>query len=167
MDIGGELDIATADMAVRYVSHVIDSRCGAVTVDLTALGFCDAAGLTALLRMVGYAQQAACPFCLASLSPSLIKIMRVTGLARRLLTPTCPQRAACLVTEDAPAAPGSAGQARGWVGAARHAMITLGYSPRSIGDAILRDPFAAPAPGRSPGQAKYLTHEGQATVKSC
>jgi anti-anti-sigma factor len=96
VDIGGELDIATADVVVRYVSHVIDSRCRAVTVDLTALGFCDAAGLTALLRMVGYAQQAACPFCLASPSPSLIKIMRVTGLARRLLTPTHPQRAACL-----------------------------------------------------------------------
>lgn len=55
VDIGGELDIATADVAVRYVSHVIDSRCRAVTVDMTALGFCDAAGLTVLLRMVGYA----------------------------------------------------------------------------------------------------------------
>jgi hypothetical protein len=40
--LGGELDIATADAAVSYVTQVIDRHHGPVIVDLTALGFCDA-----------------------------------------------------------------------------------------------------------------------------
>ena len=87
VDISGELDNATAGLAVRYVRQVIDRHRGPVTVDLDALGFCDAGGLGAFLRMAGYAEQAGCAFRLVSLRPSLIKIMRITGLDRRLLAP--------------------------------------------------------------------------------
>ena len=59
---------------------------GPVIVDLAALVFCDARGLAALVRMAGYAEQKSCPFQLASPSPSLVKIMRITGLDRRFLT---------------------------------------------------------------------------------
>jgi anti-sigma B factor antagonist len=83
VDIGGELDIATAEPAVRYVSQVIGRHRRPVIVDLTALRFCDARGLSGLLRMAGDAQQAGCPFRLASPSPSLVKIMRITGLDHR------------------------------------------------------------------------------------
>jgi len=83
--IGGELDIATAELAVRYVRQVTDQHRGPVIVDLAALSFCDAGGLGALLRMAGYAEQAGCPFRLASPRPSLVKIMRITGLDRRFL----------------------------------------------------------------------------------
>jgi anti-sigma B factor antagonist len=85
--IGGELDFATAEMAVRYVSRVIDSHHGPVIVDLTALGFCDAQGLGALVRMAGHAGRAGRPFRLVSPSPSVVKIMRITGLDRRFLVP--------------------------------------------------------------------------------
>lgn len=86
VDIGGELDIATADTAVsRYVTDIIDHHHGPVVVNLTGLRFCDARGLSALLRMANYAEQAGCPFMLASPSPPLIKLMRITGLDRRLL----------------------------------------------------------------------------------
>src|SRR5215510_4256313 len=51
VDIGGELDIATAEPAVRYVSQVIGRHGGPVIVDLTTLRFCDAKGLSGLLRM--------------------------------------------------------------------------------------------------------------------
>ena len=90
--VGGELDFATAEMAVRYVSRVIDSHHGPVIVDLTALGFCDAQGLSALVRMAGYAERADRPFRLVSPSPSVVKIMRITGLDRRFLVPpaSCP-----------------------------------------------------------------------------
>ena len=47
--------------------------------------FCDAKGLAALVRMARYAEQKGRPFRLASPSPSLIKIMRITGLDRRFL----------------------------------------------------------------------------------
>ena len=86
VDLGGELDITSAEVAVSYVRDVINRHCGPVIVDLAALGFCDARGLGALVRMADYAEQKGCPFRLASPSPSLIKIMHITGLQRRFLT---------------------------------------------------------------------------------
>ena len=86
--IGGELDFATAEMAVAYVSDVIDRHRGPVTVDLAALSFCDAQGLSALVRMAGSAERAGRPFRLVSPGPSVVKIMRITGLDRRFLGPS-------------------------------------------------------------------------------
>ena len=86
VDLGGDLDILSADVAVNYVTNVIDRHRGPVTVNLTALAFCDARGLAALVRMAGYADRKGCPFRLASPSPRLIKIMRITRLDRRFLT---------------------------------------------------------------------------------
>ena len=86
VDLGGELDFASAAAAVCYVRDVIDRHRRPVIVDLAALVFCDARGLAALVRMAGYAEQKSCPFRLASPSPSLVKIMRITGLDRRFLT---------------------------------------------------------------------------------
>ena len=85
MDLDGELDFASADAAVCYVKDVIDRHPGPVIVDLAALVFCDARGLAALVRMAAYAEQKSCPFRLASPSPSLVKIMRITGLDRGFL----------------------------------------------------------------------------------
>jgi anti-sigma B factor antagonist len=85
VDIVGELDIATTAMAVSYVKDVLDHHHGPVIVDLTALRFCDARGLTALVRMANYAEQTGLPFMLASPSPLLVKLMRITGLDRRFL----------------------------------------------------------------------------------
>ena len=95
MDLGGELDIASAEMAVSYVRDVIDRHRRPVRVDLTALAFCDARGLTALVRMAGYAEQMGCAFQLSSPSLSLVKIMRITGLDRRFLAFQAAQQAAC------------------------------------------------------------------------
>ena len=85
VDLGGELDIVSAEVAVSYVRDVIDRHLGPVIVDLTALAFCDACGLAALVRMAGYANQKGCSFRVASPSRSLVKIMRITGLDRRFL----------------------------------------------------------------------------------
>jgi anti-anti-sigma factor len=82
----GELDCTTAEAAVSYVSDLIDRHCGPMIADLTALAFCDARGLAALARMAGYAEQKRCPFRLASPTPMLIKIMRITGLDQKLRT---------------------------------------------------------------------------------
>ena len=81
-DIGGELDIATAEMALRYVNRVIDHHRGPVIVRLTAVRFCDAQGLSALVRMARYAGRAGRPFRLAAPSAPVAKIMRITGLDR-------------------------------------------------------------------------------------
>jgi anti-anti-sigma factor len=83
--IGGELDIATADTTVRYLTQVIDRHRGPVIVDLSALRFCDARGLSALLRIARYAEQSDHQFRVAAPSPSLVRLLRITGLDRELL----------------------------------------------------------------------------------
>ena len=94
VDLGGELDMATAEVAVRYVRDVIDRHRRPVIVDLTTLVFCDARGLAGLVRMAGYAEQMGCMFQLSSPSRSLVKIMRITGLDRRFLTVQYPGKQA-------------------------------------------------------------------------
>jgi anti-anti-sigma factor len=83
--IGGELDIATADTAVSYLTRVVDRHHGPVILDLAALRFCDARGLSALLRIARYAEQGDYKFRLASPSPSLVRLLRITALDRKLL----------------------------------------------------------------------------------
>ena len=84
----GELDLATADRVVGYVSDVIDRHHGPVVADLHDIAFCDACGLGALVRIVSYAERAACPLELVRPSHAVSKIMRITGVDHRLLTPS-------------------------------------------------------------------------------
>ena len=76
----GELDIATAEKAYAYISEVIDGRPAPVTVDLSGLTFCDASGLGVLTRIARHARQAGRQLRLTSARPSLLKLMRLTGL---------------------------------------------------------------------------------------
>jgi anti-sigma B factor antagonist len=85
IDLGGEPDVVSAEAAVSYVRDVIDRCGGPVVVDLSALAFCDARGLGALLRMAGHAERAGCEFRLASPRPPVVRIMRITGLDRAFL----------------------------------------------------------------------------------
>jgi anti-anti-sigma factor len=82
VSVTGELDIATAEQAYSYISEVIDGRAAPVTVDLSGLTFCDASGLGALARIARHARQKGRRLMLASARPSLLKIMRITGLDR-------------------------------------------------------------------------------------
>jgi anti-sigma B factor antagonist len=80
VSVTGELDIATAEQAYSYISEIIDGRLAPVTVDLSGLTFCDASGLGVLARAARYARQKGRQLMLASARPSLLKIMRITGL---------------------------------------------------------------------------------------
>ncbi|HTZ22590.1 MAG TPA: STAS domain-containing protein [Streptosporangiaceae bacterium] len=91
--IGGELDIATADAAVRYVTRVIDHHRGPVIVDLASLYFCDARGLAALVQMAGYAGRADHAFRVTSPSPMLLKLLRIATLDQTLLGTAAAPRA--------------------------------------------------------------------------
>ncbi len=82
VSVAGELDIATAEQAYSYISEVIDGRPAPVTVDLSGLTFCDASGLGALARIARHAREAGRQLMLTSARPSLLKIMRITGLDR-------------------------------------------------------------------------------------
>jgi anti-anti-sigma factor len=76
----GELDIATADQAYAYLRDVVDSQPGTVTMDLAELTFCDAAGLGVLARVAGHARRSGRSVRLVSPRPSMVRIMRITGM---------------------------------------------------------------------------------------
>lgn len=80
ISVTGELDIATAEKAYAYISEVIDSWQVPVSVDLSGLTFCDASGLGVLAKVARHARQAGRQLKLTSARPSLLKIMRMTGL---------------------------------------------------------------------------------------
>ena len=86
VSVTGELDIATAEQAYAYISDVIDAWPGLspapVSVDLSGLTFCDASGLGALARVARHAREAGRQLRLTAARPSLLKIMRITGLDR-------------------------------------------------------------------------------------
>ena len=78
--VRGELDIATADQAYAYLRDVVDSQDGPVTMNLAELTFCDAAGLGVLARVAGYARRSGRSLKLTAARPSLLRIMRITGM---------------------------------------------------------------------------------------
>ena len=82
VSVTGELDIATAEQAYTYISDVIDAWPAPVSVDLSGLTFCDASGLGVLARIARHARQAGRQLKLTAARPSLLKIMRITGLDR-------------------------------------------------------------------------------------
>ena len=82
ISVTGELDIATAEQAYAYISDVIDAWPTPVSVDLSGLTFCDASGLGALARVARHARQVGRQLRLTAARPSLLKIMRITGLDR-------------------------------------------------------------------------------------
>ena len=78
--VTGELDIATADQAYAYLRDVVDSQPGPVTMNLADLTFCDAAGLGVLARVARYAKRSGRSLKLTAARPSLLRIMRITGM---------------------------------------------------------------------------------------
>jgi anti-sigma B factor antagonist len=80
VSVTGELDIATAEQAYAYISEVIDSWPTEVSVDLSGLTFCDASGLGVLAKIARHARQAGRQLKLISVRPSLLKLIRLTGL---------------------------------------------------------------------------------------
>jgi anti-anti-sigma factor len=78
--VRGELDIATADQAYAYLRDVVDNQDGPVTMNLAELTFCDAAGLGVLARVARYARRSGRSLRLTAARPSLLRIMRITGM---------------------------------------------------------------------------------------
>jgi anti-sigma B factor antagonist len=92
VSVTGELDIATAEQAYAYISEIIDGRPASVSVDLSGLTFCDASGLGVLAKIARHARQAGRQLRLTAARPSLLRIMRITGLDRTFpeLRPSAP-----------------------------------------------------------------------------
>jgi anti-anti-sigma factor len=78
--VTGELDIATAEQAYAYLTDVIDHGHAPVSIDLRGLTFCDASGLSVFARIANRAQKIGRQLRLTDARPSLVKIMRITGM---------------------------------------------------------------------------------------
>jgi anti-sigma B factor antagonist len=79
--VRGELDIATAEQAHAYLRRVVDGeKKGKITLNLAGLTFCDAAGLGVLAKVAGYARRSGRTLRVTAARPSLLRIMRITGM---------------------------------------------------------------------------------------
>jgi anti-anti-sigma factor len=81
VNVRGELDIATAEQAHAYLRRVVDGeKKGKITLNLADLTFCDAAGLGVLAKVASYARRTGRTLRVTAARPSLLRIMRITGL---------------------------------------------------------------------------------------
>lgn len=89
VDIGGEVDIATAPHLRTYVGRLLDatgsdtgsgSGSGQLTLNLGAVTFMDARGLSALVAIRLHAGTATIPLLLAALPPPVRRLLRITRL---------------------------------------------------------------------------------------
>ncbi len=93
LPIRGELDLATADSLVAWGCTTIDRHVRLLLLDLCGLSFCDARGLSALVRIANHADAAGCRYSLIAPRPQVAGILRICGLGDRL--------PACATVEDA------------------------------------------------------------------
>jgi len=79
-----ELDLATsADVTARGCA-AIARLARLVLLDLAGLSFCDARGLSAFVKIANRADAAGCGFGLIAPRPQVAKILRISGLDRRM-----------------------------------------------------------------------------------
>jgi anti-anti-sigma factor len=77
----GELDIATAERAHAYLRTLLDSdKKGKLILNLADLTFCDASGLGVFARLASYARRTGRSVRIMAPRPSLVRIMRITGM---------------------------------------------------------------------------------------
>ena len=124
--VQGDLDLATADAAYRRGRAAIAGHARLLLLDLTGCSFCDARGLSAMVRIANDADAAGCRYALVGPKPPVAKILRITGLAARLpVFATIEQARQRLTTRAATRTPltVAGGQARGPVAGPRHSRI--------------------------------------------
>ncbi len=79
-----ELDLVTGDGVVEQGFAAIARSARLLLLDLTGLSFCDARGLSVLVRIANHADAAGCRFGLIAPRPPVAKILRICGLYSRM-----------------------------------------------------------------------------------
>lgn len=80
VDVAGEVDLATAPCLHAYLVPLIDGATGPLILDLGAVTFMDARGLTALLAIRAHANAATIPLRLAAPPSPVRRLLRLTRL---------------------------------------------------------------------------------------
>lgn len=80
MGVFGELDTFTGGELVTVVRHCLEQQPVRLVVDLSAVSFCDGAGVRALITMRELAVRAGTQFVLTGLrAPTVIQVLEITG----------------------------------------------------------------------------------------
>jgi len=79
-----QLDLATADGLAAQGCAIAAVHAGLLLLDLTSLSFCDARGLSALVRIANQADRAGCRVALIAPQPPVAKVLRICRLDQRL-----------------------------------------------------------------------------------
>lgn len=83
----GELDIATAGRFGTELARVIDEYGPDVLIDASALTFCDARGLAAIVSADGLARRRGGAVTLTGVRPQMARILRITRLDKKFMRP--------------------------------------------------------------------------------
>jgi anti-anti-sigma factor len=79
-----ELDLITADCLAARGHAAITGHARLLLLDLTGLSFCDAQGLSALVKIANHADKTGCRYGLIAPQPPVAKVLRITRLDQRL-----------------------------------------------------------------------------------
>ncbi|MFF9024804.1 STAS domain-containing protein [Streptomyces eurythermus] len=78
--VAGDVDTRTADTLRREASEVLERGCPHLVLDLSQVGFCDSAGLSALIGLWHAAQAAGGALRLANVPARLMRMLILTGV---------------------------------------------------------------------------------------
>ena len=84
LHLAGELDLATANDTAARGHAAITGHTWLLLLDLTRLSFCDARGLSALVRIANHADQTGCRYGLIAPKPPVAKVLRICRLDERM-----------------------------------------------------------------------------------
>jgi anti-anti-sigma factor len=79
-----ELDLTTAGCLATRGHAAITGHARLLLLDLTGLSFCDARGLSALVKIANHADKTGCRYGLIAPQPPVAKVLRITRLDQRL-----------------------------------------------------------------------------------
>ncbi|MCP2342254.1 STAS domain-containing protein [Actinomadura rupiterrae] len=82
--VAGELDLATATILERCLQGILNHPGGQITVDMSAVGFIDCCGLTALLFADEQAHIQNRRLLVAAPAPRVLQLLQLTGTEKLL-----------------------------------------------------------------------------------
>ncbi|WP_345942672.1 STAS domain-containing protein [Streptomyces sp. SID486] len=107
--VAGDVDMHTAETLRRDASEIIQQRCPHLVLDLSQVGFCDSAGLSALIGLWHTAQAADGALRLADIPDRLMRMLTLTGVDTVLPVHATTSEAVTAMIADKPTSAGPQG----------------------------------------------------------
>jgi anti-sigma B factor antagonist len=107
--VAGDVDLHTADTLRREASDIIQRRCPHLILDLSQVGFCDSAGLSALIGLWHATQAVGGALGLANVPDRLMRMLVLTGVDTILPVHVTTSEAVTTMIADNPTSAGPQG----------------------------------------------------------